>query len=76
MLEFESDNRFYRKPRKTMSLKEIFKQGLRDGYLDPTLKAEVMRICHPDTILSAEDRVYLEQLMGAILTGEIAGLHL
>ncbi|AFY76314.1 hypothetical protein Ple7327_0888 [Pleurocapsa sp. PCC 7327] len=59
-----------------MSLKEIFKQGLRDGYLDPKLKAEVMRICHPDSILSAEDRVYLDRLMGAILTGEIAGLYL
>lgn len=59
-----------------MSLKEIFKQALRDGYLNPMLKAEVMQICHPDSVLSAEDRLYLDRLMGAILTGEIAGLYL
>lgn len=58
-----------------MSLKEIVQQALRDGHLDPSLQAEVMALCNPDTVLSAEDSYYLDQLMGAILTGEVAGLY-
>jgi hypothetical protein len=55
-----------------MSLKEIVTQSLTEGCLNPTQKAELERICHPDTILSIEEHIYLDRLMGAILTGEIA----
>jgi hypothetical protein len=58
-----------------MSLKDIFKQALQHGYLEPELQTEVMQICHPDSVLSAEESIYLDRLMGAILTGQIAGLY-
>jgi hypothetical protein len=56
-----------------MSLQEIVKQALQDGYLTSALKAEVMRLCAPDTVLSDSEEIYLEQLLGALLTGEVVG---
>jgi hypothetical protein len=57
-----------------MRLSELVRQALQTGYVSSELEAEVMRICTPDWVLSLEESIYLDQLMGAILTGEVAGL--
>lgn len=59
-----------------MKLSEIVKQALQKGYLTPELEAQVMKICHPNSVLSTEEDFYLNQLMGAILSGTVSGLFL
>ncbi|MCU0537302.1 MAG: hypothetical protein MUD14_25730 [Hydrococcus sp. Prado102] len=59
-----------------MRLSELVWQALQSGYISPELEAEIGRICAPDFDLSAEDEYYLDRLMGAMLTGEVVGLHL
>jgi hypothetical protein len=57
-----------------MALAEIVKQALENGSLNLEQQTAICQICHPDTVLSAEENIYLDQLLGAILTGEVAGL--
>jgi len=55
-----------------MSIEEIVQQALDQGYLTPTMEAEVGHICDSAAELSAEEYSALDQLMGALLTGEVA----
>ncbi|RMF22701.1 MAG: competence protein ComFB [Cyanobacteria bacterium J083] len=53
------------------SIELIVEQALRDGYLTPTMEAEVGRICDSTTELSVREYMALDKLMGALLTGEV-----
>jgi Late competence development protein ComFB len=54
-----------------MKIKEIVDQALEDGYLTPAMEAEVGRICDSAENLSVEEYMALDQLMGALLAGEV-----
>ncbi len=57
-----------------MSIEDIVHQAVQKGYLTPTMEAEVGRICDVASELSAEEYMALDQLMGALLTGQVATL--
>ena len=57
-----------------MSIQKIVEQALQDGYLTPTMEAEVGRICDTLSELSIEDYMWLDKLMGALLTGEVVAV--
>jgi hypothetical protein len=57
-----------------MSIQKIVEQALRDGYLTPTMEAEVGRICDTSTELSIEEYMALDRLMGSLLTGEVVAM--
>jgi hypothetical protein len=58
-----------------MSIQAIVEQALQDGYLTPAMEAEVGRICDTASELSIEEYRALDQLMGALLTGEIVAVQ-
>lgn len=57
-----------------MSIEDIVQQALKKGYLTPTMEAEVGRICDVASELSAEEYMALDQLMSALLMGQVATL--
>lgn len=57
-----------------MSIQQIVHQALADGFLTPTMEAEVGRICEGVSELSLEEYMALDQLMGALLTGEVVAM--
>lgn len=57
-----------------MSIEKIVEQALLDGYLTPSMEAEVGRICNTASELSIEEYMALDRLMGALLTGEVVVL--
>jgi hypothetical protein len=57
-----------------MSIKEIVEQALQDGYLTPSMEAEVGRICDTAAELSVEEYMALDKLMGSLLTGEVVAV--
>ena len=57
-----------------MSIEKIVEQALQDGYLTPSMEAEVGRICNTASELSIEEYMSLDRLMGALLTGEVVVL--
>jgi hypothetical protein len=57
-----------------MGINLIVEQALQDGYLTPTMEAEVGRICDTASELSVEEYMALDQLMGALLTGEVVAV--
>jgi hypothetical protein len=57
-----------------MSIEKIVDQALQDGYLTPSMEAEVGRICNTASELSIEEYMALDRLMGALLTGEVVVL--
>ncbi|HAN73017.1 MAG TPA: competence protein ComFB [Planktothrix sp. UBA8402] len=57
-----------------MSIEKIVEQALGDGYLTPSMEAEVGRICNTASQLSIEEYMALDRLMGALLTGEVVVL--
>ncbi len=57
-----------------MSIESIVNQALQDGYLTPTMEAEVGRICDTASELSIEEYMALDRLMGALLTGEVVAV--
>ncbi len=57
-----------------MSIQNIVELALKDGYLTPTMEAEVGRICESAAELSLEEYMALDQLMGALLTGEVTAM--
>ncbi len=57
-----------------MSIKEIVEQALQDGYLTPSMEAEVGRICDTASELSVEEYMALDRLMGSLLTGEVVAV--
>ena len=58
-----------------MSIQEIVKQALHDGYLTPAMETEVGRICDTASELSVEEYMALDKLMGALLTGEVVAVQ-
>lgn len=56
------------------SIEKIVEQALQDGYLTPTMEAEVGRICDTASELSIEEYMALDRLMGALLTGEVVAV--
>jgi Late competence development protein ComFB len=54
-----------------LNIKEIVEQALQDGYLTPAMEAEVGRICDSAAELSVEEYMALDQLMAALLAGEV-----
>ncbi len=57
-----------------MGIQQIVEQALQDGYLTPTMEAEVGRICDTAAELSVEEYMSLDKLMGALLTGEVVAV--
>jgi Late competence development protein ComFB len=54
-----------------LNIKEIVDQAIQDGYLTPAMEAEVGRICDSAAELSVEEYMALDQLMAALLAGEV-----
>lgn len=54
-----------------MTIVEIVEQALKKGYLTPTMETEVGRICDNASTLPDEEYAALDQLMGALLTGQV-----
>jgi hypothetical protein len=54
-----------------MGIEDIVEQALKNGYLTPTMEAEVGRICDSAAELSVEEYMALDRLMGALLTGQV-----
>jgi hypothetical protein len=54
-----------------MNIQTIVEQALEDGYLTPTMEAEVGRICDSAAELSVEEYMALDRLMGSLLAGEV-----
>ncbi len=57
-----------------MTIQNVVEQALKDGYLTPTMEAEVGRICESEAELPLEEYMALDKLMGALLAGEIAAM--
>jgi hypothetical protein len=57
-----------------MTIQEIVNIALSNGYLTPTMEAEVGRICDNAADLSADEYQALDQLMGALLTGQVVAV--
>jgi hypothetical protein len=57
-----------------MSIEKIVEQALRDGYLTPSMEAEVGRICDTASELTVEEYMSLDRLMGALLTGDVVAV--
>jgi hypothetical protein len=57
-----------------MGIQAIVEQALQDGYLTPSMEAEVGRICDTAAELSVEEYMALDKLMGALLTGEVVAV--
>ncbi len=57
-----------------MTIQEIVELALKNGYLTPTMEAEVGRICDNAAELSVNEYQALDQLMGALLTGQIVAV--
>lgn len=57
-----------------MSIQQIVEQALKEGYLTPTMEAEVGNICESASELSLEEYMALDRLMGALLTGEVVAM--
>ncbi|MEB3343392.1 late competence development ComFB family protein [Okeania sp.] len=57
-----------------MTIERIVEQALQDGYLTPSMEAEVGKICNTASELSIEEYMALDRLMGALLTGEVVVL--
>lgn len=57
-----------------MGINSIVEQALQDGYLTPSMEAEVGRICDTAAELSVEEYMALDKLMGCLLTGEVVAV--
>ena len=57
-----------------MGINSIVEQALQDGYLTPSMEAEVGRICDTAVELSVEEYMALDKLMGSLLTGEVVAV--
>lgn len=57
-----------------MTIQEIVEQAMANGYLTPTMEAEVGRICDKAAELSVEEYQALDKLMGSLLTGQVTAV--
>ena len=61
--------------RGVMSIENIVEQALQDGYLTPTMEAELGQICDTASELSIAEYLALDKLMGALMTGEVVAVQ-
>ena len=54
-----------------MNIQAIVEHAVDEGYLTPSMEAEVGRICDSAAELSVEEYMALDRLMGALLAGEV-----
>jgi Late competence development protein ComFB len=57
-----------------MTIQEIVELSFKNGYLTPTMEAEVGRICDHASELAIEEYQALDKLMGALLTGQVVAV--
>jgi hypothetical protein len=57
-----------------MTIEQIVEQALSNGYLTPTMEAEVGRICDHASDLAVQEYQALDRLMGALLTGQVVAV--
>ena len=57
-----------------MTIQEIVAIALKNGYLTPTMEAEVGRICDDAAELDIDEYQALDKLMGALLTGQVVAV--
>ncbi len=57
-----------------MGINSIVEQALQDGYLTPSMEAEVARICDTAAELSVEEYIALDQLMSSLLSGKVVAV--
>jgi Late competence development protein ComFB len=57
-----------------MTIQEIVEHALKNGYLTPTMEAEVGRICDHAAELDIAEYQALDKLMGALLTGQVVAV--
>lgn len=57
-----------------MRIEQIVDQALENGYLTPTMEAEVGRICDNAAELSVDEYTALDRLMGSLLTGQVVAV--
>lgn len=57
-----------------MGIEEIVEQALKDGYLTPSMEAEVGRICDTAAELTVEEYMALDKLMGSLLAGDVVAV--
>ncbi|NJP22549.1 MAG: hypothetical protein HC763_30060 [Hydrococcus sp. CRU_1_1] len=58
-----------------MNLSDLIEQALRNGYLTRGQRNEIMLQVPPNTVNSVEERIYLDLLLEALLTGEVVMLE-
>lgn len=56
---------------KKTGLEAIVERAIQEGYLTPSMEAEVGRICDSNKELAVEEYMALDRLMGSLLTGEV-----
>jgi Late competence development protein ComFB len=57
-----------------MTIQEIVELSFQNGYLTPTMEAEVGRICDHASELDIDEYQALDKLMGALLTGQVVAV--
>ncbi|MCG9893521.1 MAG: late competence development ComFB family protein [Thermosynechococcaceae cyanobacterium MS004] len=57
-----------------MTIQEIVELALKNGYLTPSMEAEVGRICDNAAELDINEYQALDKLMGALLTGQVVAV--
>jgi hypothetical protein len=58
-----------------MTIQSIVNQALKEGYLTPVMEAEISRICETASELSSEEYNALDELMSALLNGNVVASH-
>jgi hypothetical protein len=57
-----------------MSIENIVEKALQDGYLTPSMEAEVARICDTNAELSVEEYMALDKLMSSLIDGRVSAV--
>ena len=57
-----------------MDIISIVEQALQDGYLTPSMEAEVARICDAAAELTVEEYIALDRLMSSLLSGKVVAV--
>ena len=57
-----------------MGITSIVEQALQDGYLTPSMEAEVARICDTAAELSVEEYTAFDQLMSSLVSGKVVAV--
>ena len=57
-----------------MELQNIVQQAIETGYLNPSMEAEVAKLCETSSELSLDEYMALDKLMAALLSGEVVAM--